>query len=380
MESFLSSNMVLEKIVSGSSSTQKSLCRLAQYALLGSTLLMGGTLGCTDPQRLDSSDTVEDSDTASDNSLSNSIAYFLSDSTSAELVIADEDGSEVRSFSFPWEVNAYAAPCWTPDGKKIIVSPSDSANGGLFTLDISSGRVDALVQSADVYYSSPKVALNGGIAVQVSQVRSEDLGPAEIVVVRGTTVERVTHNLVQDYSPAWTPEGRLLYVSSSAHRSTVYSYDGEQSTEVRIGESYIYKLAPSPDGSLLAILGGAFGETSLYQVPATGGAAEILAPINGRNLQWAPNGRYIVFDTGVTSLTHSLYRWDVTEKQLVRLAAEGNGSPAVRRDSEYIVFRSNRTGDPNLFKMRWDGTEVQPLTSQVEPFWVSPAEWEGFCR
>src|SRR3989338_137035 len=378
--SFSSSNMVLEKIVSGSSSIQKSLCRLAQYALLGSTLLMGGTLGCADPQRLDSSDTVEDSDNASDNSLSNSIAYFLSDSTSAELVIADEDGSEVRSFSFPWVVNAYAAPCWTPDGKKIIVSPSDSANGGIFTLDISSGRVDALVQSADVYYSFPKVALNSSIAVQVSQVRSEDLGPAEIVVVRGTTVERVTHNLVQDYSPAWTPEGSLLYVSSSAHRSMVYSYDGERHTEVPTGVPYVYNIAPSPDGSLLAILGGAFGETSLYQVPATGGAAEVLAPINGRNLQWAPNGRYIVFDTGVTSLTHSLYRWDVTEKQLVRLAAEGNGSPAVRRDSEYIVFRSNRTGDPNLFKMRWDGTEVQPLTSQVEPFWVSPAEWEGYCR
>ncbi|MBI1971153.1 PD40 domain-containing protein [Candidatus Woesearchaeota archaeon] len=376
--------MLLEKMVDGYNSIQKRLCRLAQYALLGGILLAGGGLGCGDPQR-DSDDTaIDENDTTTENSFSNRIAYFLVNGTSSELVIADEDGSEVQSFSFPWEVNAYGAPCWTPDGRKIIVSPLDRANAGLFALDISSGTLEVLVQSADVTYSFPKAALNGDIAVQASESRDGNTEFAEIVVVRGTTVERVTHNLMEDYSPAWTPDGRLLYVSGSssmtATRSTVFSYDGEHSTEVRIGVSYVYKLAPSPDGPLLAFLGGAFGETSLYQVPITGGAAELLSSINGRNLQWAPDGRYIVFDTGVMSLTHSIYRVDVAEQQLVRLAAEGNSSPSVSRDSEYIVFRSNRTGNPNLFKMRRDGTEVQPLTSYTSPVGVGPAEWQGYCR
>ena len=381
--------MVLEKILSGTF-LPKKIQHLVQYVLLGSALL-----SCGNPQRINTpysgdDEQVEDiPEDITDNGppalpYPPRIAYVVSDGTFDEMVIADAAGTELQRFSFPWEVHKYSAPCWTADGKKIVVFPSAWTDEGLFTLDVATGSLDLLIQSPGQFYGYINGSANGDLAVLVQDIQSEEAAPAEVVILHGAERERVTHNLVHDYSPVWAPDGRLLYVSSTGdmlqHRSTAYIYDGEHHTELPTGVPYIYSIIWAPDGRSFAFFGGEFGETNLYHISAAGETAELLASLNGRNLQWAPNGRYLVMDDGVMSFSHSLYRFDVAERQLVRLTENGNSSPVISHDSEEVLFRSNRAGGSNLFKMRWDGTEVQQLTFFESPLQAYPAEWQGYCR
>jgi len=375
--------MLLERIVSLVNLVPRSVRHIAQYALFGSALL-----SCGDPRPLDQPEEtvpgVQDALPDQQPETPPRIAYVVSDGTSDEMVIADETGTELQRFIFPWEVHKYSAPCWTTDRRRIVVFPAAWTDEGLFTLDVATGSLDVLVQSAGMSYGYPNGSANGDMAVLVQDIQGEEPEPAEVVILRGTDQERVTHNLVHDYSPVWAPDGRLLYVSSTGtifqHQSSVYVYDGEHHTELPTGVAYVNKMVWAPDSNSLMFFGGAFGETNLHSVSATGGSAELLATISGRVIQWAPHGRYLMMDDGAMSISHALYRWDVAERQLVQLTGSGNSSPAISPDSEYVLFRSNRNGGSNLFKMRWDGTEVQQLTFLEDPVRAYAAEWQGYCR
>ncbi len=364
------------------------LQRTGQYTLLGLALAT-----CGDPQRL--SEAENEPDPVDDSSLDNNepseqqlpnpsrIAFSVSDGTLDELVVAAPDGMELQRYSLPWHVLS-GSPCWTQDGRSILLYPSGLTDEGIFQLDIATGGISLLLRNAGWAYAHLLSSQSGEFSLLATDVSGTEPALPEIAVLRGSDLEQVTTNLYADYSPAWLPDGRLSYVASTGNefqpQSTIYVYDGEHHRELPVGVSYVRKMAWAPDWESLIFFGGEFGVADLYRVPAAGGNAELLANMDGRDIQWSPDGSYLMLDVAATSFTHRLYRFDVAERQLVRMADTNDHSPAISADSEWVLFLSDRAGERNLFKMRQDGTSVQQLTFLEEPYRISPAEWEGYCR
>lgn len=374
--------MALERIISTGRVFHNKVKRLAQYTLFGVSLLAN----CGQPLRtgntsLDQVEDVVQEPGEEQPSSSRQIAYVRSDGDIEQLIVADEQGLTIRTYELPWAIPRHRGPCWSADGAKILVYYD--GNRGLFQLDIATGSVDLLVRTAEWTYTNLIGSAQGDFAFLGNNESSSESEHSEIFTLRGTDLERVTHTLGDDYSPTWSPNGTLAYVSATNDILSpyfgIYLYSEGRHQELNTGVSYVGPLAWSPDGQGLAFLGGELTDVSLYYLALSGQVTEHWTNQSARKMQWAPNGTFIMMDDGFFS--HHLYRWDVAERQLVPLTTNASdSSPAISSDSKDVLFVRSRAGEQNLFRMRWDGTEVQQLTFFEDPLKAYPAEWQGYCR
>lgn len=151
-----------------------------------------------------------------------------------------------------------------------------------------------------------------------------------------------------------------------------------------------FPAAPSPRGDALLVVAsrehGGVHREQLQLQPLDGGAAVPLHPPRGRarNPSWAPDGAWFVAESdaqGFSDLVRMAPRQDA-EAEPVATAAEGNFEPSVSPDGARVAFVSSREGDPEIYVMRADGTDVQRLTAfhkeDWAPRWSPDGQWIAF--
>jgi Tol biopolymer transport system component len=202
---------------------------------------------------------------------------------------------------------------------------------------------------------------------------------------------QLTDDTTDDWAPAWSPDGaRIAFVSIRNGQPGIYVMEADGSNVIRltdIGERS-YPLCWSPDGTRIAFMyhGDNF---EIYVVDADGGNLTQLTttrwqmdappPINPWSVEpaWSPDGTRIAFSSlrGVAPSTQ-IYVVDIDGSDLTRLTVEGSGSyPAWSPDGERIAFTGKRGGEPGLYIMDADGSNVSKLASlgsHVERFEWSP--------
>ena len=104
------------------------------------------------------------------------------------------------------------------------------------------------------------------------------------------------------------------------------------------------------------------------------------------NPAWAPDGAALAYDACVAdsypcpgSPNYEIFKVSMTARMhITRLTdMKGiDGAPAFSPDGAQIVFRSDRTGDTQLWKMNADGSNPTQLTFRpwiggVDPAWQS---------
>ena len=142
----------------------------------------------------------------------------------------------------------------------------------------------------------------------------------------------------------------------------------------------------SPDGRWIAFASDRDGNSELYRVRPDGTDERRLTftpTVQEDNPNWAPDGTRIAFDACQSpsfpcpgSPNYEIFSVGADGGGLTRLTSvDGiDANPAWSPDGTQIVFRSDRTGDTQIWKMNADGSKPTQLTflpfeGGVDPDW-----------
>jgi tol-pal system beta propeller repeat protein TolB len=185
--------------------------------------------------------------------------------------------------------------------------------------------------------------------------------------------------------------GVIAFVSERAPQKDVWLVrpTGEESQLTR-GPEDEYPMVPSPDGaSVLVVAAAEVGGVHVEQLrlaPLDGGPVVMLAPPRGRarNPSWSPDGRWFVAESDAQGFSDVVRQEPRADAEQVRLATarEGNFEPSVSPDGTQVAFVSSREGDPEIYVMKADGTDVRRLTAfhkeDMAPRWSPDGKWISF--
>ena len=189
-------------------------------------------------------------------------------------------------------------------------------------------------------FTGDKGIFNTEIAF-VSRRSIKDRGIVYIMDWNGTNLRRVTRNRMGNNAPSWSPDGRLLAFSS-------------------------FKTKP-PGVFLIPTNGGRQLQVSSRKAQAIGGS---FSPAN-------PTSRYFVYSelVGNRNPNYELVRYDLL-RRIKRKLTDSWGidvSPSYSPDGRKIVFNSSRHGNPHIYVMNSDGSNVNRITFKgkynTEPVW-----------
>ena len=176
---------------------------------------------------------------------------------------------------------------------------------------------------------------------------------------------RITEHPGNDFRPTWSPDGtQIAFVRWDTTCSLqMVSALGGQSREMSPCGNTIYPDPSwSPDGSSIAMNGreGDDGPFAIYLIsPHTLERRQITSPPNGiwgdHDPSYSPNGDFLAFTRSASEGMQDLYLVDLQSGSEKALTAESRniwGHTWI--DNSTIVFSSNRTGRPSLWRLDID--------------------------
>ncbi|MEW5926882.1 MAG: tolB protein precursor protein [Gemmatimonadota bacterium] len=316
--------------------------------------------------------------------IAGTLAFVSERDGDAEVYVVRPSGEGLRRLTRGPEADYPAAPA--PDGSGVLVVSvaEDSAlhleQLALYPLD---GGAPRLIGPRMGRSRSPSWSPDGRWLVFESDEASfRDLYR---IGADGTSPRRLTDDKLGNFEPAVSPDGASIAFSSSRDGDAelyVMRADGSEQRRLTAFHRDDWGALWSPDGGTLTFLSNREGADRIYLVRPDGsdirrltaaadtGAAR--GDVQESAPAWSPDGGRVAF---VRSTRAGESRIRVVEPATgrVRELSDGrgrDGSPAWSPDGRYLVFTSDRDGDPELYLMRADGTGVTRLTRAPGADWL----------
>ena len=196
----------------------------------------------------------------------------------------------------------------------------------------------------------------------------------------GSDVRRLTDNLDQDKTPAWSPDGRrIAFTSDRDGNNEIYVMNDDGTGVTRLTNSPAFDWEPSwsPDDQRIAFTSNRDGNWELYSTLAPsplGTSAGVNA--DGSNIvrltnsaaydwqpAWSPDGKTIAF-TSDRDGHWQIYVMNVDGTNVRRLtnSAGDDRDPAWSPDGQRLAFVSTRDRAWEIYTMRPDGSSIIRLT------------------
>jgi tricorn protease len=214
-------------------------------------------------------------------------------------------------------LNTFSDFALSPDGKKIAVV----AHGEVFAASAKDGGQAVRVTStpgpeSDVEWSpdSTRIAYLSQRDAITHLFVYDFLKHAET---------QLTHDPVSDRSPEFSPDGKSIAFVRGRKELRVVNIESKQERLAAsgfIGGNFgPSAFTWSPDSQWLAYANAGAGTLrNIYVVPAAGGAAKqisFLANTNVSSIQWSPDGKFVLYETGQRTETPEIARIDLTPRQ-----------------------------------------------------------------
>ncbi len=220
-------------------------------------------------------------------------------------------------------------------------------------------------------------------------------GNWEIYVMNadGSDQHRLTNNPGADRFPDWSPDGKhIAFYSDRDGGLVIYVMEADGSNQHSLGRGR--EPAWSPDGKQIA-----FSDENMriiHIMNADGSNVRQLT--NGSSggdsiSTWSPDGKQIAFTSSVivgqtpgnTILNSDIHTINVdgtNDRKLTDWSGD-DGLPAWSPDGKHIAFTSDRDGDPEIYVMNTDGSNVRrvaPGQGGAHPAWSPDGKHIAFVN
>lgn len=242
------------------------------------------------------------------------------------------------------------SPRWRPDGQLITF-------------------VSSLGGAADLWGIDP----DGGFPFKLTT----DLGPMPFMAAR---------------SPQWSPDGMAVAYLSARGESTelwLWRPGGGPDQQLTHLGAHINAFAWAPDGQSLVLSGNRYGAYHIYRVEVASGQTFHLTagPLNEVYPVFSPDGNHVVYvrlDESWTEHEVVVINLDGSAPRVVCRDTEmfdyfygkAFGAPLITPDSQWLLFRSHRSGWLNYYRVPFDGSgeavPVAPATADQSDGALSP--------
>jgi len=345
------------------------------------------------------------------------VAYASGYPGATHIEVRDVGGGRPRSLTGDWG-GAQVGPRWTPDGASIrFINAQGTADhgAGVWTIPRMGGQALAADSGATVAVAprwelewrgdsafarradgSATLLFTGRDAVhsaawspdgtRLAFVRGNrryayinnlgNVGPSAIwVVTPGSAPVPVTHDSSLNVSPAWLPDGRLLFVSDRDGPRDIYAIRLDGSGRPRGSPQRLttgldaYSVSVSADGATVAYDKFQF-RRNIYSlpIPRTGTISihEARPVTTGNqtveNLGISRDGRWLTYDSNLDG-NQDIYVIPAAggEPRRVTRHPGSDFSPDFSPDGREIVFYSTRNGTRDIYLINADGTGEQRL-------------------
>ncbi|MEP6897662.1 MAG: Tol-Pal system beta propeller repeat protein TolB [Rhodanobacter sp.] len=185
------------------------------------------------------------------------IAYItavgLGNNTTYSLLVADSDGYNPQVVARSKE--SLLSPSWSPDGKKIAYVSFEGGNSSIYVQDITTGSRQLVESHAKGINGAPAWSPDGSkLAVALSYVGNLEIFTLDLASHNET---RLTNSLSIDTEPVWAPDGQSIYFTSDrSGRPQIYQVSASGGAAQRIsfqGQSNL-DASVSYDGKQIAMV------------------------------------------------------------------------------------------------------------------------------
>jgi Tol biopolymer transport system component len=280
---------------------------------------------------------------------------------------------------------ALAAGYILPSGGEIAFVSERGDNRDIYTLDILHNLICNLTNSRRFEFSPVWSPDGSQIAFAAAPSWGAD-ADLYIMDTNGQHMRILTAFVGNEVLPEWSPDGQqIAFTWNETGRSLLYVIDvnGDNLRAVGQTDSRVEVLSHtwSPDGSFLAYSGMSRGwDTNIVTVE---GEFVQRVPIPGSltqyDLDWSPDGQWLIFSSGFggerSGSSADLYVVDLEtgSQHTLTDGSAYNSYSSWSPDGAAIVYTSWRDGNPEIYLMNADGTNMRRLTynntTDVTPSW-----------
>jgi serine/threonine protein kinase/Tol biopolymer transport system component len=276
------------------------------------------------------------------------MAYFYYYEDEDRLMIANADGTSQRQLAMRhgdeyFYKGEFSSVSWSPDGKTIATPIANSKETwmSLGTVSVATGEVKPLA-TRKWFTVMQAIWFDDRTILATAQETSGEAFVVWRISYPSGEATRLTNDLNSYLLISLTKDANVVAAVQREVSNNIWvmpEFDAARATQVTKGRNLVGKPAWTPDGKIIYP----------YKT-AAGGDLYLVDPANGDRKQ-------------LTADTRS------------------NIDPTVTPDGRYVVFVSDRSGAPRVWRMNLDGSDAQELTHDHEilDVTVSPdSQWLAF--